>query len=140
MKRKTVLVIEDNEMNMKLVRALLQIGQYNMIEAGDAESGIQFARARKPDLILMDVHLPGMDGLSATRIIKEDPVLKHIPVIALTSYAMQGDAKKAMQAGCDGYITKPIDTRAFLDTIRKFLQGSREKNQVFVDDTYPRAI
>ncbi len=127
MKRKTVLVIEDNEMNMKLVRALLQIGQYNMIEAGDAESGIQLARARKPDLILMDVHLPGMDGLSATRIIKEDPVLKHIPVIALTSYAMQGDAKKAMQAGCDGYITKPIDTRGFLNTIRKIIREGHEE-------------
>jgi CheY-like chemotaxis protein len=140
MKRKTVLVIEDNEMNMKLVKALLQRGQFNILEAIDAESGIRLAQEQGPDLILMDVHLPGMDGLSATRIIKEDPALKHIPVIALTSYAMQGDAKKAMQAGCDGYITKPIDTRAFLDTIRKFLQGSREKNQVFVDDIYPRPI
>ena len=76
MKRKTVLVIEDNEMNMKLVRALLQIGQYDILEAVDAESGIPLARAHKPDLILMDVHVPGMDGLSATRIIKEDPALK----------------------------------------------------------------
>jgi len=133
MGNKTILVIEDNEMNMKLIRALLQIGQCNMIEAGDAESGIQLARARKPDLILMDVQLPGMNGLDATRFLKKDPALKQIRVIALTSYAMEGDAKKAREAGCDGYITKPIDTRAFLDTIRKFLQGSREKNQVFVE-------
>lgn len=126
MKRNTVLVIEDNEMNMKLVRILLQIGQYDILEAMDAESGIPLARAHKPDLIIMDVHLPGMDGLSATRIIKEDPALKQIRVIALTSYAMEGDEKKAREAGCDGYITKPIDTRTFLDTIRKFFDGDRE--------------
>ena len=125
MKRKTVLVIEDNEMNMKLVRVLLQMGEYDILEAVDAESGIPLARAHKPDLVLMDVHLPGMDGLSATRIIKEDPALKRIPVIALTSYAMEGDEKKAIEAGCDGYITKPIDTRTFLDTIRKFINGGR---------------
>ena len=123
MKGKTVLVIEDNEMNMKLVRVLLQMGQYDILEAVDAESGIPLARAHKPDLILMDIHLPGMDGLSATRIIKKDPALKQIRVIALTSYAMEGDEKKAMEAGCDGYITKPIDTRTFLDTIRKFIDG-----------------
>jgi CheY-like chemotaxis protein len=125
MKRKTVLVIEDNEMNMKLVRVLLQKGQYDILEAVDAESGIPLARVHKPDLILMDVHLPGMDGLSATRIIKEDPALKQIRVIALTSYAMEGDEKKAIEAGCDEYITKPIDTRTFLDTIRKFIDGGR---------------
>jgi len=125
MKRKTVLVIEDNEMNMKLVRVLLQMGQYDILEAADAESGIPLARAHKPDLILMDVHLPGMDGLSATRIIKQDPALKQIRVIALTSYAMEGDETKANKAGCDGYITKPIDTRTFLDTIRKFIDGGR---------------
>jgi len=125
MKRKTVLVIEDNEMNMKLVRVLLQKGQYDILEAVDAESGIPLARVHKPDLILMDVHLPGMDGLTATRIIKEDPALKQIRVIALTSYAMEGDETKANKAGCDGYITKPIDTRTFLDTIRKFIDGDR---------------
>jgi CheY-like chemotaxis protein len=140
MKRKTVLVIEDNEMNMKLLRALLQIGQYDVLEAVDAESGILLARAQKLDLILMDVQLPGMDGLSATRIIKEDQALKHMPVVALTSYAMEGDAKKAAEAGCEGYITKPIDTRAFLDTIRKFLQGGWEKDQLSVDDIRPRLI
>jgi CheY-like chemotaxis protein len=127
MKRKTVLVIEDNEMNMKLVKALLQRGQFNILEAIDAESGIRLAQEQGPDLILMDVHLPGMDGLSATRIIKEDPALKHIPVIALTSYAMQGDATKALEAGCDGYITKPIDTRGFLNTIRKIIREGYEE-------------
>jgi CheY-like chemotaxis protein len=86
----------------------------------------------------MDIHFPGMDGLSATRIIKEDPVLKQIRVIALTSYAMEGDAKKDREAGCDGYITKPIDTRTFLDTIRTFIDGGRQKNRsglmIFLQD------
>jgi CheY-like chemotaxis protein len=140
MKRKTILVIEDNEMNMKLVKVLLQKGQFNILEAVDAESGIRLAQEQRPDLILMDVQLPGMDGLTATRIIKEDPVLEGVRVIALTSYAMEGDAKKALEVGCDGYITKPIDTRAFLDTIRKFLEGGWEKNQVSVNDIYPRLI
>jgi CheY-like chemotaxis protein len=118
---KTVLVIEDNEMNMKLARSLLQIGKYNVLEAFDAENGIQLAREHHPDLILMDIQLPGMDGLTATREIKNDPAVKDITIIALTSYAMEGDEKKAMDAGCAGYIAKPIDTRSFLETLGKFL-------------------
>jgi CheY-like chemotaxis protein len=129
MKRKTILVIEDNEMNMKLVKVLLQRGQFNILEAIDAESGIRLAQEQRPDLILMDVQLPGVDGLSATRIIKEDPVLEGIRVIALTSYAMEGDGKKALEAGCDGYINKPLNTRGFLDTIRKFLQGAGKRTR-----------
>jgi two-component system cell cycle response regulator len=121
MENKTILVIEDNEMNMKLVRTLLQLGNYGVLEAVDAETGIQLAREQKPDLILMDIQLPGMDGLSATRVIKENAAFKDIPVVALTSYAMQGDEQKAMEAGCIGYIAKPIDTRSFLETISGFL-------------------
>ncbi|MBE9504331.1 MAG: response regulator [Proteobacteria bacterium] len=118
---KTVLVIEDNEMNMKLARSLLQIGKYNVLEAFDAENGIQLAREHHPDLILMDIQLPGMDGLTATLKIKNDPAVKDITVVALTSYAMEGDEKKAMDAGCAGYIAKPIDTRSFLETLGQFL-------------------
>jgi CheY-like chemotaxis protein len=118
---KTVLVIEDNEMNMKLARSLLQIGKYNVLEAFDAENGIQLAREHHPDLILMDIQLPGMDGLTATLKIKNDPTVKDITVVALTSYAMEGDEKKAMDAGCAGYIAKPIDTRSFLETLGQFL-------------------
>ena len=114
MQNKTILIIEDNELNMKLVRSMLQLGQYVVLEAEDAESGIQLAREALPDLILMDIQLPGMDGLSATRLIRKDPVLSGIPVVALTSYAMQGDEQKAKSAGCTGYIAKPIDTRSFL--------------------------
>ena len=123
---KSILVIEDNELNMKLVRGLIKIGKYRMLEAIDAESGIQLIRDQRPDLVLMDLQLPGMDGLSATKIIKKDPALKDIPIVALTSYAMQGDEERALAAGCTGYIAKPIDTRKFLETISQFF--NHEKN------------
>jgi CheY-like chemotaxis protein len=119
---KTVLVVEDDDLNLKLVRTLLKFGKFNVIEALDAEKGIQLAREHHPDLILMDLQLPGMDGLDATRIIKKDAGLKDIPVIALTAFAMQGDEEKAQQAGCDGYITKPINTREFREKIEKYYQ------------------
>jgi CheY-like chemotaxis protein len=122
MKIKTILVVEDNELNMKLVKGLIKIGKYRMLEAIDAESGIQLIREQRPDLVLMDIQLPGMDGLSATKIIKEDPSLKDIPIIALTSYAMQGDKEKALEAGCTGYIAKPIDTRKFLETVSQYIK------------------
>ena len=96
--------------------------KYTMLEAFNAESGIELARRHQPDFILMDIQLPGMDGLRATRILKEDPLLKEIPVVALTSFAMQGDEDKAISAGCDAYITKPIDTRSFLQTISRYLK------------------
>ena len=121
MVNKKVLVIEDNELNMKLVRSLLHLKNYYLVEADNAESGIQYAREHKPDLILMDIQLPGMDGIEATQAIKADPDLQDIPVVALTSYAMQGDEEKAKNAGCIGYITKPIDTRVFLETIGRYL-------------------
>ncbi|RJQ60510.1 MAG: response regulator [Desulfobacteraceae bacterium] len=117
---KIVLVVEDNELNMKLVRTLLDFDGHRVLTATDAEKGIQLARAHHPDLILMDIQLPGMDGLTATRIIKEDPSLKDTPVVALTSFAMQGDEEKALDAGCDGYITKPIDTRDFRKSIHRY--------------------
>ena len=121
MGNETVLVIEDNEMNMKLARSLLQLGKYRVLEASDAENGIKLAQEHHPDLILMDIQLPGMDGLTATREIKNDPAVKDITVVALTSYAMQGDEEKAKDAGCAGYISKPIDTRSFLETVGQFL-------------------
>jgi CheY-like chemotaxis protein len=122
MKIKTILVIEDNKLNMKLVNGLIKIGKYRMLEAIDAESGIQLIREQRPDLVLMDIQLPGMDGLSATKVIKEDPDLKDIPIVALTSFAMQGDEEKALAVGCTGYITKPIDTRKFLETVSRYLK------------------
>jgi len=121
MENKTILVIEDNEMNLKLVRTLLEMGKYRVLETIDAETGILMAREHLPDLILMDIQLPGIDGLSATRIIKDIAALMEIPIVALTSYAMEGDEEKTAEAGCVGYIPKPIDTRNFLETISRFL-------------------
>ena len=118
---KKVLVVEDNALNMKLVRSLLRLGGYRVLEAGDAEKGLHLAREETPDLILMDVQLPGMDGLSATRLLKADPDLLHIPVVALTSHAMQGDEARAREAHCDGYLAKPINTRTFLESIGGFI-------------------
>ncbi len=117
---KKVLVIEDNKINMKLVRTLLQIGKYEIIEAEDAETGIELAKKEHPDMILMDIQLPGIDGFEATAILKSQPDTKDIPIVALTSYAMDGDKKKAKEVGCNGYICKPIDTRTFLDEIQQF--------------------
>lgn len=120
MSKKVILVVEDNELNLKLVRSLLLLGEYIVLEALNAESGIQIAREQKPDLILMDIQLPGMDGLTATQKIRNNPELQNIPIVALTSYAMQGDEEKAKSAGCIGYIAKPIDTRNFLDRLSEY--------------------
>ena len=125
MANEKILVIEDNQMNMMLVRDLLQLEGYTVLEAMDAEKGLQMARENLPDLILMDIQLPGMDGLEATRIICQDPVLKNVPVVALTSYAMKGDEQMARDAGCIGYIAKPVDTRSFNDTVSDYLNSDR---------------
>ena len=119
----TILVIEDDDVNMELFRdILLRIGKYRMLEAVDAETGIRLAREHHPDLILMDIMLPGMDGLSASRVIKKDGELADIPIVALTSYARSGDEEKARAAGCSGYLTKPIDIRSFLKEIDQYLR------------------
>ncbi len=117
MEPKTVLVVEDNELNMKLVRDLLRFADYAVIEAWDAETGLELAQTHQPDLILMDIQLPGMDGLTATQHIRRDADLKHTPVVALSSYAMNGDKQKALDAGCTGYLTKPIKTRSFIQDL-----------------------
>lgn len=126
-----VLVVEDNQINMKLFRSLLNRANFHIIEANNAEDGIQLAKTHKPNLILMDIQLPNMDGLQATRLLKQDKdtQINHIPIVALTSHAMVGDDKKAMDAGCDGYITKPINTRTFLNEILLFIDPNVEGNQ-----------
>jgi two-component system, cell cycle response regulator len=129
MKTTTVMVVEDNPLNMKLVRSLLKLNGYQVLEAEDAELAIRLAAAHQPDLILMDIQLPGMDGLEATRIIKSQEESREIPVVALTSYAMSGDEQKAREALCSGYITKPIDTRKFIDTIKGFINNSESVTQ-----------
>lgn len=118
---KTVLVVEDNYLNLKLVRDILELDGTNVLEAETAETGIELARRHKPDVILMDIELPGMDGLSATRVICGDPELNTIPVIAMTAYAMEEDRRKAQTAGCCGYITKPINIKSFQKTVNRYL-------------------
>jgi two-component system cell cycle response regulator DivK len=117
---KKILIVEDEPRNLKLVRDLLERFKYETIEATDGEQGVQLARAQKPDLILMDIMMPKMDGLEATRIIKEDAVTKHIPIIALTSFAMKGDKERTLEVGCDGYISKPIDIRELMKMVDNF--------------------
>jgi CheY-like chemotaxis protein len=116
-----ILIVEDNPLNMELASDLLEAAGYDILPAATAEEGIRLASTENPDLILMDVALPGMDGLSATRNLKEDPQTRSIPVVALTSHAMAGDEERALGAGCAGYITKPIDTRRFSTMIAGFL-------------------
>jgi len=116
-----ILVIEDNPLNLELVRALLEVHVDEVIDAGNAEDGIERARMVQPQLIFMDLSLPGTDGLAATQLLKADAATRHIPVVALTAHAMKGDDERALQAGCDGYLTKPIDTRAFPAVVARFL-------------------
>jgi two-component system cell cycle response regulator DivK len=109
-----VLIIEDLPVNMLLMVAILERAGHRSIEAETAAQGIALARAQRPDVILMDIQLPDMDGLAATRILKADPELQHIPVIAVTAFAMKGDEDAVRAAGCDGYVTKPIRYQEFL--------------------------
>ena len=112
-----ILIIEDNAANLKLATFLLESAQHEVLSATDAEAGLAIARQDHPDLILMDIQLPGMDGLEATAQLKGDPATREIPVIALTALAMKGDEERIRAAGCDGYIAKPIAYKEFLATI-----------------------
>ena len=116
-----VLVIEDNPANMTLATFLLQSAGHTVLGATDAESGLTLARGEQPDLVLMDIQLPGMDGLEATALLKADAATRDIPVIALTALAMKGDEARIRAAGCDGYIGKPLAYRDFLATIASHL-------------------
>jgi two-component system cell cycle response regulator DivK len=118
---KRILVIEDQEDNRQIVRDLMTASGYELIEATTGEEGIEAAARETPDLILMDIQLPGIDGYEVTRRIKANPKLKKIPIIAVTSYALSGDDKKAFAAGCDGYVTKPYSPRLLLAKIREYL-------------------
>lgn len=118
---KRILVIEDQEDNRRIVRDLLTSAGYELIEAVTGEEGVALAETQRPDLILMDIQLPGLDGHEATRRIKANPALRHIPIIVVTSYALSGDEAKALAAGCDAYVAKPFSPRVLLAKIREFL-------------------
>jgi two-component system cell cycle response regulator DivK len=116
-----ILIVEDNEKNMKLVRDVLQVKGYQTLEAGTAEDGIRLANERKPDLVLMDIQLPGMNGIEALGVLRTDAATAKIPVIAVTASVMQQDRKLITEAGFDAYIGKPINLKEFLATVRKWL-------------------
>lgn len=118
---KRILVVEDQEDNRTILRDLLGMAGYELIEATDGAEGVKLAQQEKPDLILMDIQLPVIDGYEATRRIKGDAQLKSTPIIAVTSYALSGDEAKARAAGCDGYVTKPFSPRALLAKVREYL-------------------
>ena len=119
-----VLVVEDNDMNMQLVEYLLEEGGYQIVKAASGEEALSIARGGDPvDLILMDIHLPGIDGLSVVREMKTDERTSAIPILALTAHAMRGDKDRFLEAGCDGYISKPIDVKTFLSSIRTYLRA-----------------
>ena len=117
-----ILIVDDNELNIKLCRAILK-DSYQIFTATSAEEALESAKRILPDLILMDIQLPGMDGLTATRVIKSDDRLKATPVIALTSFAMVGDREKALSAGCDEYLPKPINIQGLKSTVARFLDA-----------------
>jgi CheY-like chemotaxis protein len=123
MMTKTILVVDDSPANSKLIRVLLTAEGYQVLTAPDAELALAIIKTSRPDLILMDLQLPGMDGLALTRQLKSNAATREIPVVAHTSYAMKGDEDKARDAGCDGYITKPIDTRALPSVIARYLKN-----------------
>ncbi len=117
-----ILIVEDNDKNLKLVRDVLQVKGYSTLEAGTAEDGIRLARERTPDLILMDIHLPGMSGLEALKVLRADGATAAVPVIAVTASVMQQDRKQITEAGFDAYVGKPINIKEFLDAVRSVLE------------------
>jgi CheY-like chemotaxis protein len=118
-----ILIVDDNAQNLKLARVILATEGYDVRTAADAEEAVAFLRTSRPHLILMDIQLPGMDGLQLTRLLKADGATRDIRIIALTAYAMKGDEEKAFAAGCDGYVSKPIDTERLPEIVRSHLSG-----------------
>jgi CheY-like chemotaxis protein len=121
MSNEKILLVEDSPLNRRLIEAVLKPRGFRVLVAEDGQQGIDLAVAEMPDLILMDVQLPGVSGYDATRILKSRPETRRIPIVALTAHAMTDERDRAVAAGCDGYIVKPIDTRAFPDQVRAYL-------------------
>jgi two-component system cell cycle response regulator DivK len=120
-----ILIVEDNEKNLKLVRDVLQVKGFSTIEAGTAEEGIQLAASRKPDLILMDIQLPGMNGIDALKHLRADKATASIPVVAVTASVMQQDRTLIMESGFDAYVGKPINIKEFLDAVKQALEARK---------------
>jgi CheY-like chemotaxis protein len=120
---KTILVVEDALLNIKLIREILTYRGDTVFEAANGREGIDLAIEKKPDLILMDIQMPVMDGMEATRLIKANPATRHIPIVALTGYATDGDKKRMLEAGCDGYLSKPFKIKELLQAIDVFFDS-----------------
>ena len=118
---KTVLIVEDNELNMKLFHDLLEAHGYATVGTRSGSEALDLARRHRPDLILMDIQLPEVSGLDVTKWLKADPILKAIPVVAVTAFAMKGDEERIREGGCEAYLSKPISVAKFIDTVRQFL-------------------
>jgi two-component system cell cycle response regulator DivK len=118
--QRTVLIVEDNELNMKLFNDLLVAHGYRVIQTRNGFDAIELARTHRPDMILMDIQLPEISGLEVTRWLKDDEDLRHIPVVAVTAFAMKGDEERIRSGGCEAYISKPISVMSFLETVRRF--------------------
>ena len=125
--KKRILIIEDHEDNRQIMNDTLSAAGFEMIEAVTGDAGVAMAEAERPDLILMDIQLPGIDGYEATRQIKAKPALRHIPIVVVTSYALSGDEVKAKAAGCDAYLAKPFRPRELLATVLEFLPAAPEE-------------
>ena len=123
---KRILLIEDNAVNRRLAQFLLKSQGYEVWEVSSAPEAFESLKQKQPDLILMDIQLPGMDGLAATKKLKADPATQNIPILVVTSYAMKGDEAKAFEAGCSGYVTKPIDKTIFLEAVAKALRSHED--------------
>lgn len=115
-----VLIVEDNSLSLELATTVLELAGHDVVQAESGEGVLELARDCRPDLILMDVSLPGKDGLEVTRELKADPELRAIPVVAVTAHAMAGDQERVLAAGCEGYLTKPIDTRTFAQDVQRY--------------------
>jgi two-component system cell cycle response regulator DivK len=124
----TILCIEDNPQNMRLVRKILSIANYEVVEAVDGQSGLKLAAECNPSLILLDINLPDVDGLEVTRRLKAQPETSAIPLIALTANAMHGDRERCLEAGCNGYVPKPITKNELLSTVAHFITQTEQKH------------
>jgi two-component system cell cycle response regulator DivK len=119
--KKTVLIVEDNELNMKLFNDLLEAHGYATVQTRSGVEAVGLARQHRPNLILMDIQLPEVSGLQVTQWLKDDPALAHIPIVAITAFAMKGDEEKIRQGGCEAYLSKPISVVKFLETVRNYI-------------------
>ena len=120
---KTILIVEDNELNMKLFRDLIEASGYSVVGTANGFEALDLARKHRPDLILMDIQLPGISGLEVTQWLKQDDELRTIPVVAVTAFAMKGDEERIRRGGCEGYISKPISVGSFIETVKSFVEN-----------------